>query len=101
MEYAIGAATGLAWGAVAAWLNSRINKAAISKNSAKSMLTANFVRALIDVAALGLVFLLRHILPWNYEAMIIGTAVSLGILTVVFAFLLTRPEKSIKEEQEE
>ena len=37
MEYIIGAVTGLLWGALVAWLNSRISKKAIEKNSTKSI----------------------------------------------------------------
>ena len=101
MKYAIGAVTGLLWGALIAWLNSRVNKAAIAKNSANSILAANLIRTLIDIAALGLVFLLRHVLPGNFEATIVGTAASLGLLTVYFAFRLSRPEEKKTEDRDE
>ncbi len=68
MEYIIGAVTGLLWGALVAWLNSRISKKAIEKNSTKAM-------------------------PGNFEATIVGTAASLGLLTVYFAYRLSKPEK--------
>ena len=93
MEYFIGAVMGLLWGALIAWLNSRISKKAIAKNDTKAILTANFVRIAIDVAALAAVFLLRNVLPGNFEATIAGTAASLGLLTVYFAFRLTRPDR--------
>ena len=92
MKYVIGAVIGLLWGALIAWLNSRINKKAIAKNSTRAMLTANFCRTLIDILALGIVFLLRNVLPFNFEATIAGTAASLGLLTVYFAYRLSRPE---------
>ena len=98
MKYVIGAVTGLLWGALVAWLNSRINKKAIEKNSTKAMLTASFLRTAIDVAALAAVFLLRNVLPGNFEATIVGTAASLGMLTVYFAYRLSKPEKKIAEE---
>ena len=96
MEYVIGAVIGLLWGAVVAWLNSRINKAAIAKNDTKAMMGASMGRTVIDLAALGIVFLLRNILPFNFEATIAGTAASLGLLTVFFAFQLSRPEPKEK-----
>jgi hypothetical protein len=92
MKYAVGALLGLLWGAILAWINSRINKKAIAKNSTKAVLTANAVRMLIDIAGLATVFLLRNILPFNFEATIVGTAASLGLLTVYFAYRLSRPE---------
>ena len=97
MKYVIGAVTGLLWGALIAWLNSLINKQAIRKNSTKAMLLANFGRTLIDIAALGSVFLLRNVLPGNFEATIAGTAASLGLLTVFFAFRLARPDQKAEK----
>ena len=93
MKYLIGAVIGLLWGALIAWLNSRINKKAIEKNSSKAIMTANITRTAIDIAALGSVFLLRNVLPGNFEATIVGTAASLGLLTVYFAYRLSKPEK--------
>ena len=92
MNYVIGALVGAVWGALVAYLNSRISRNAIRKNSTKAVLTANALRMVIDVAALGIVFLLRNILPFSFEAMIMGTAASLGLLTVYFAFRLSKPE---------
>lgn len=99
MKYVIGAVMGLFWGALIAWLNSRINKYAIAKNTTNAMLLANFGRTLIDIAALGAVFVLRNVLPGNFEATIVGTAASLGLLTVYFAFRLAKPEKKAPEKK--
>ena len=52
MEYIIGAVTGLLWGALVAWLNSRISKKAIEKNSTKAMMLASLLRTALDIAAL-------------------------------------------------
>ena len=98
MNFVIGASVGLLWGALIAWLNSRISKKAIAKNSTQSMMAASIARTIIDIAALGAVFLLRNVLPFSFEAALVGTAASLGLLTVCFAFLLSKPEK--KEEKE-
>ena len=68
-----------------------------TKNSTKAMLLANFGRTLIDIAALGSVFLLRNVLPGNFEATIAGTAASLGLLTVFFAFRLARPDQKAEK----
>ncbi len=92
MKYAVGALLGLLWGAVLAWINSRINKKAIAKNSTRALLGANVIRTVIDIAGLAAVFFLRNILPFSFEATIAGTAASLGLLTVYFAYRLSRPD---------
>ena len=97
MKYVVGAVIGLLWGALVAWVNSMINRKALMKNSTNAMLLANFGRTLIDIAALAAVFLLRNVLPGNFEATIVGTAAALGLLTVFFAFRLAKPDKTDKE----
>ena len=99
MNYLIGAVVGLLWGALIAWLNSLINKKAIEKTSAKALMTASIARTVIDIAALGAIFLLRNVLPFSFEAALVGTAASLGLLTVYFAFRLSKPEKKEEKEQ--
>ncbi len=101
MKYVIGAVMGLLWGALIAWINLQINKNALQKNSARAMMTASFGRTAMDIAALGAVFLLRNVLPGNFEATIAGTAASLGLLTVFFAFRLSRPEQKGEKRAEE
>lgn len=86
MKYVVGALAGLIWGALAALLNGLITKKALDKGSDKQMLLSNFLRLLVDVAALGAVFLLRKVMPFSFEAAIVGTAASLSILMIVFAY---------------
>lgn len=86
MEMIFGALAGLAWGALWGFLNTRILKRSIEKNNNQAMLAANLIRTLVDLASLAAVFLLRGILPFRYEAMLIGTAVSLSLVSIVFAY---------------
>ena len=86
MNYVFGALAGLVWGALAALLNCRISLRAIRKNSEKSVVTANFLRILIDIAALGAIFLLRNLLPFSMELALVGTAISLSLITILFAY---------------
>ena len=65
MNYVIGAVVGLLWGAVIAWVNSRINKSAIAKNTTKALMKANLCRTGLDIFGLGMVFLLRKVLPFS------------------------------------
>ena len=96
MQFVWGGLAGLVWGALAALLNAGITKRALKKNSDSSLLTANALRLPVDFLALGAVFLLRRRLPFPYEPALIGTAVSLSVLTIVFAFRLSRPDKKDK-----
>jgi hypothetical protein len=93
MQYVWGALAGLAWGALAAFVNFCINKAAVKKNSNTSMLAANAARMAVDLVTLGAVYLLRKRLPFSFEATIIAAAVALSMLTIVFAYRLIKPEK--------
>ena len=93
MSYVFGALAGLVWGALAAFVNSCINRTALKKGTNAAMLAANLGRTAVDLAALGAVFLLRKLLPFSFEAAIIATAVTLSILTIVLAYRLTKPGK--------
>lgn len=86
MKYLIGAAAGLIWGGLAALLNAFITKKALDKDSDKLMLASNSLRLLVDVAALGTVFLLRKVLPFSFEAALVGTAASMSLLMIFFAY---------------
>lgn len=86
MKYLIGAVAGLVWGALCALLNGFITKKALDKGNDKLMLASNGLRLVVDLVALGAVFLLRNVLPFSFEAALVGTAASLSILMIVFAF---------------
>ena len=86
MKYLIGALAGLVWVALAALLNGYITKKALDKASDKAMLLSNALRLVVDIAALGSVFLLRNVLPFSFEAALVGTAASMSILMIVFAY---------------
>ena len=93
MSYVLGALAGLAWGALAAFINYRINRAAIRKNTNASVMAANLARMAVDLVVLGTVYLLRKLLPFSFEAAIIATAITLSVLTIVFAYRLSKPEE--------
>ena len=86
MELILGGVIGLLWGAFCGWINTRILKYGIEKNSNSAVMVANFVRMLVDIAALGSIFLLRKVLPFRYDAVMIGTAVALSVTSIVFAY---------------
>ena len=85
MNVFLGVLAGLVWGTVCGLLNLRILKKALRKNDANVLMAANLGRMAVDLLALLLVFLLRGVLPFSFEAMLVSTAVALSILTLVFA----------------
>ncbi len=88
MNYVLGIAAGLIWGALAALLNCRISLGAVRKGSEKAMMSANLLRVAVDIAALALPLLIRKSLPFRVELVLVGTAAALGIVMIVFAFKL-------------
>ena len=86
MNYVWGALAGLAWGALCGVLNILILKKSLGKNDSDMLMAGNLARMVVDLAALLLVFLLRKILPFSYEAMLVATAVALSVTSLIFAF---------------
>ena len=86
MKLLFGILAGLVWGGLCGLLNTRILKKAIEKNDNNALMTSNLLRLLVDAAALGAVFLLRGVLPFSFEGMLVGTAVALSLVTIAFAF---------------
>ena len=97
MKIVVGAAVGLLWGALIAWLNSRITRNSVARGTANAVMAGNFTRTLIDIGALALIFLLRRVLPFSFEATIVAAAIALGLLTVLFAFRLAKTVDGRKE----
>lgn len=92
MNYVYGALAGLVWGALAAGINALISKACLKKNTTAAMLVANVLRVIVDIGALATVFFLRGSLPFSFEAALMATAVALSMLSIVFAYRLSRPD---------
>ena len=86
MDLLFGALAGLAWGALCGAVNLLILKKAITKNDNNALMTANLLRMAIDLIALGAVFLLRKLLPFSFEAMLVATAVARSDITIAYAF---------------
>ena len=86
MKLFLGVLAGLVWGGLIGLVNILIMKKGLKKNDNNLVMAANLARMVLDLAALGLVFLLRNLLPFPYEPMLVGTAVALSIVSLVFAF---------------
>lgn len=81
---------GAVWGALACAVNFFLLKAAVKKGDANAVLGSSMTRMLVDAAALGAIFLARHILPIDFAPAIIATAVVLSLGGIVSALLLMK-----------
>ena len=87
MKYVYGILIGLAWGAVCGLINCLISKKALKKDSTGSIMGANMARIAVDIAAMTAVLLLfRGSEKISMELALVGTAVSLSAILIVFAF---------------
>ncbi len=101
MRMALGILAGVVWGALAALLNARITRRALEKNNTRAMMNANLLRTGVDLLALAAVFFLRRLLPFSFEAMLVATAVTLSLLTMLLAYRMSRPLKKAEEQKPE
>lgn len=92
MNYLLAALVGLAWGALGAFINSRITKAAISKNTNNAIIGMNVAHFIVDIAALATVFFLRGVLPFSFEVTLIATAAGLSIVNIIFSFSMSHKD---------
>ena len=97
MKYVLGALLGLLWGTAAALINAKISRKALEKGSAGALQAASAGRLAVDIAALGLVYLLRNVLPFSYEVMLVATAIAMSLMTIVLAFRMSKTEKGKTE----
>lgn len=79
---------GIAWGAAAAFVNSRIAKKALGKKDAKAAKNARRIQMLVDIATLVFIVLLRNVLPFSYETALVSAIISISVLTIVFLMIL-------------
>lgn len=90
MKIALAILLGLVWGAMGAVLGGFVTRWALRKNQNGTIIAGNLIRTVIDLSVLGLVFLLRSVLPFDYSYTLIAAAVALSIGTIVISFRLAR-----------
>ena len=95
--YIIGGLAGLAFGSLAAYLNSLITKNYLKKNrnsdkpeGTAAAMGVNFLRQLVDIAALAVDFFTRKLVPLPFTATIIGTAVGLTAVSFLLLYRMTK-----------
>ncbi len=101
MQIALSIIGGTVWGLLDALLNAALMRNAVAKNDIKSVSLCNTLRFVIDLAALAAVYLLRNVIPMNFTAAIIATAVAMSIFTIVFTFRIARPDGKSEENKPE
>lgn len=50
------------------------------------MLIANLLRIMVDIILLGIIVLVRSVIPFSFELALVGTVAALSIVNIVFAF---------------
>ena len=88
MNNAFALVFGVLWGALAAFVNSRIAVRAFEKKDAVAAKKARRIQMLVDIAALAVIILLKKVLPFSYEFALVSAIISLSVLTIVFLFVM-------------
>ena len=89
MMTVLAALCGLVWGAAAAFLNFAISRKSVTKDSTAALTGASVLRLIVDFAALGLVFLLRNVLPFRFDVTLVATAIAMSLTTIFCAYRLS------------
>lgn len=101
--YVVGAVVGLAFGTAGSVINSFITqKLVIDKrydkaNAYRNVMIANVLRLAVSAAVLFLIFLLRNVLPFSFNAMIIAAAI--GLTVISYILLVIKTNKAQKKDK--
>lgn len=96
-QYIIGGLLGLAFGYAVACCSAWLTKRSLKKDKTVAVMGVSFLRQLLDIAALLIVFLLRNVLPFPLYAMLIGTAAGLSVGGIILA---VRTGRKMQNEQQ-
>ncbi len=97
MALTISVLGGLIWGASAALLGGALSKAALRSGTASGVMASSLSRTAVDIGALAAVYLLRGVIPMEWEAAMISAAVG---LTGVGFYLAWRLSRKVRDGQE-
>lgn len=92
-QYVIGGLLGLAFGFAVACCSALLTKKSLKKGKTAAVMGVSFLRQLMDIAALFIVFLLRNVVPLPLYAMLIGTALGLSAGGILLASRIGRDVK--------
>ena len=94
--YAAGAAVGLLVGTAGSVVNSFITQKLVidrqhdKANAYRNVMVANILRLAVSAAVLFVIFLLRNVLPFSFNAMIIAAAIGLTVISYILLVIKTR-----------
>ncbi len=97
-QYVIGGLLGLVFGFAVACCSALLTKKSLKKGKSAAVMGVSFLRQLMDIAALFIVFLLRNVLPFPLYAVLIGTALGLSVGGVLLSI---RMGKKLENEQQD
>ena len=99
MEYVWGALCGGIWGAVIGLINAKILMKAALSGDGNRISSANLIKTILDIVALVAVFLLRNVMPFNFAAAIVATAVVLSVVSIASSFKASAAVKNVPPPQ--
>ncbi|MBO4853542.1 MAG: hypothetical protein J5482_00140 [Oscillospiraceae bacterium] len=85
----LGGLSGVAFGAAVALLGAYISNGVLRRRGESAVMAVMAARMLLDAAALGAVYLMRHVLPLPFEPIMIGTALGLSLTGIVTGWKLS------------
>ena len=90
---------GLLFGLAVAGVNTAVVRHALKKNSSGALAGAMALRMLLDVLALGAVYLTRNVLPLRFEPTLIATAAGLSAGLITLSVLSSRQRADDRRHQ--
>ncbi len=90
MDLIVGIAAGFLFGLAVAGVNTAVMARALRSRSAGALTVAVALRTVLDLLALGAVYLTRSVLPLPFEPTLIATAVGLSVGIFGLAILTMR-----------
>ena len=97
-QYILGGLIGLVFGTAVAAVGAMLTRRSLEKSKTSTVLGVSFLRQLMDILALFIVFLLRKVMPFPLYAVLVGTALGLSVGGIVLA---TRISKKMEEQNNE
>ena len=96
----VGGLLTFAGGCAVAFVNDAINRRALKKDPS-ALAKLSFVRQILSIGYLLLVFFLSRVLPWDYVPLLVGAAVGLTVPAVILAFRLTKANDKMSKQRPE
>ncbi|MBQ6597065.1 MAG: hypothetical protein IJH79_05885, partial [Lentisphaeria bacterium] len=97
----LGGVAGAAAGLLIGWINMRITRRSMGRDSMSAVMGTNMIRMLINFALLLLIFLVRNVSPFGFTGTLLGAAAGLSVGNVLFIMKLRRDLSRDSQEKAE